>query len=465
MRRYAIPGAFGIAARAAGIAWSIAFIVVGLAAGLQLYADGSIFSYAIADRATWAIHWHNIAQRLTTHVLTHVPAEAYVALTGDGPGGIAIYGALFFGAPLAGLLLTRALDRTPERVHSAFACASTALLAPLVFGFPTELWLSMALLWPVMASLHGPMRWPWPVPLVLLMALAFTHEGGLLLAVVAVSTLALRGWRDGEFRRGLVLLGVAMASWLSVKLLARPDDYFASAYTRSAVGFLGLGVLNSPIMLLLYGSVGGFAASVLVLARFHSHRPQLIAGAVTVLGVAAVWLVGDVPVHAAERYPVRTIMLGGAVLMVIAAAVLSSDLAARPPKELERLATPALGALFLVMLVHAVETARFVHAWGAYKEAVRTLAMGDASDPGLGDARFVNSERIGERLNRLSWYSTTQYLSVLLAPGWVPKRLVVDPDAGYYWLSCAEAKADEVKPSAIPRESRKLIRILSCKHR
>ena len=118
-----------------------------------------------------------------------------------------------------------------------------------------------------------------------------------------------------------------------------------------------------------------------------------------------------------------------------------------------------------VGLVHVVETARFVRAWGQYKDAVRVLAMSEVSDPRLGDPRFVDAERLGERLNRLSWYSTTQYLSVLLAPGLVPKRLVVDPDAGYYWLSCAEAKADEARPSAIPRESRELIRVLSCRHR
>lgn len=465
MRRSAGPGAFLLAARAAGIAWSVAFIVIGLAAGLQLYADGSIFSYAIADRATWAIHWHNIAQRLTAHVLTHVPAETYVALTGHGRGGIFIYGLLFFAAPLGGLVLTRALDRTPGHAYYVFACLSAAGLAPLVFGFPTELWLSLALLWPTLASLHGPKRWPWPVPLALLLALAFTHEGGLLLAVVTVGMLALRGWRVAEFHRALVLLGTTVAVWLAVKLLVPPDTYFTSAYSRSAVGFLGLEVLTLPVMLLLYGATGGFAVLVLVLARLGSIRPEAITGAIVGIGLLAVWLLGDVPVHSGERYPVRTVMLGGAVVMAIAAAVLASGLAGRVSKDLERFSNPALGALLLVMLVHAVETARFVRAWGQYKDAVLALAMSETSDPALGDARFVDAERIGARLNRLSWYSTTHYLSVLLAPGWVPKHLVVDPDAGYYWLSCAEAKADEARPSTIPRESRELVRILSCRNR
>ena len=35
--------------------------------------------------------------------------------------------------------------------------------------------------------------------------------------------------------------------------------------------------------------------------------------------------------------------------------------------------------------VHAVETVKFVAAWSRYETAVRMLAMGTASDPGLGD--------------------------------------------------------------------------------
>jgi hypothetical protein len=54
------------------------------------------------------------------------------------------------------------------------------------------------------------------------------------------------------------------------------------------------------------------------------------------------------------------------------------------------------------MLVHAVETAKFVAAWTDYKAAVSALAMGTASDPRLGDARFVSSDQIDANLNRVS---------------------------------------------------------------
>ena len=58
------------------------------------------------------------------------------------------------------------------------------------------------------------------------------------------------------------------------------------------------------------------------------------------------------------------------------------------------------GAFLLVMLVHAVETTKFVAAWTDYKAAVRALARGAASDPKLGDSHFVSSTRISADLNR-----------------------------------------------------------------
>jgi hypothetical protein len=57
------------------------------------------------------------------------------------------------------------------------------------------------------------------------------------------------------------------------------------------------------------------------------------------------------------------------------------------------MAHASAGAILLVMLVHAVETAKFITAWTDYKAAVRALAMGAASDPALGDPHFVSSDR------------------------------------------------------------------------
>jgi len=119
----------------------------------------------------------------------------------------------------------------------------------------------------------------------------------------------------------------------------------------------------------------------------------------------------------------------------------------------------------LVMLVHGVETAKFVTQWTEYKAAVLALATGTASDPALGDPHLVSSARIAPELNRLSWYSTTPYLSVILA-GFAPTRLVVSRrTANYFWLSCKLAKANLKAARVVPAATRDLVRIYSCLHR
>ncbi|HLA21285.1 MAG TPA: hypothetical protein VJZ74_07485, partial [Pseudolabrys sp.] len=107
---------------------------------------------------------------------------------------------------------------------------------------------------------------------------------------------------------------------------------------------------------------------------------------------------------------------------------------------------------------------KFVAAWTNYKAAVLALAMGAASDPALGDPHFVSSDRIGAELNRLSWFSTTPYLSVLVAK-FAPTRLAVDPKGNYFWLSCETATANSKADRAVPAESRALVRTYSCLHR
>jgi hypothetical protein len=129
------------------------------------------------------------------------------------------------------------------------------------------------------------------------------------------------------------------------------------------------------------------------------------------------------------------------------------------------MARAVAGALALVILVHAVETEKFVRVWSGYQSAVRTLAMGRTSDPALGSPQFVSSDRIDVSLNRVSWFSTTLFLSVLLAPKLEPARLVINPRANYFWLSSETATENFDAPRAVPAVARELVRRYSCQHR
>jgi hypothetical protein len=464
----------------AGLCWALLFVVAGVGYGLQLYGDGSIFSYSIAVEDAWAFHWHNIPGRLFVYLFSYVPAEAYVHLTKDPQGGIALYCVVFFGAQLLGLAATCAVDRSKNHLVFAYACGSTACLCPFVFGFPTEMWMAHALFWPALALCHGAPRGAGGSALIFLafLGLVFTHEGALVLAIAILLTLALRGLRDPSLRRATAILFVVVSIWAIVKTELPPDDYIAGVLYRTAFNFIDVrNLAASDLFVLMAAAIAGYAIAIAVLRSLSVAKPHAYAALIVLAGLAFYWLAFDHALHAENRYYLRTILL----IAIPALGGLAGAYALRAdgrlklpvpflPQLLSRLAGRSIiqataGAVVIVMTVHAVETAKFVSAWTDYKAAVRSLAVGTSSDPRLGDPLFVLSDRISPALNRLSWSSTAHFLSVLLAPDFAPARLVVDPRQGYFWLSCETAMENEKAPRAIPVESRWLVRMHACLHR
>jgi hypothetical protein len=461
---------------AAGIAAAVLFLVVAWHYQLQTYGDGSLFSYAVAVEDAWAFHWHNIAARSSVLLYALLPAELYVGLTGDARGGIDLYGLLFYAAPLIGLGATFAADRSGGRVIFTAACLSTACVCPLVFGFPTELWLAHALFWPTLAACHyarGPAALP--CVLALLLALAFTHEGALVFIAAILASLVLCGPRDPLFLRACGCCVVVLAAWIAVKRVFPPDDYYAPILARAAFYLIDLRPLGAGVFGPLYAALGGYALLALALRRLGPARASAIAAVGVALGLAVYWWRFDESLHAESRYAARTALLiatpalgGLAASFALAAEGRLALTLLRPVLALlARCASPPAlaGAIALVMLVHVVETAKFVDGWVEYRAALAALASGAESDPGLGDPQFVSAARLGPALNRLGWNSTTPFLSVLVAPGLVPARLVVDPNANYFWLTCESATASAAGPGAIPRASRELVRRHACLHR
>jgi hypothetical protein len=461
----------------AGLGCSILFIVVGVRYGLQMYADGSAFSYAIAVDDAWAFHWHNISGRLFVYLYSSVPAELYVRLTGDAHGAIVIYGLLFFAAPLLGLVATFAADRSIGRVIFSYACCSTACLCPLVFGFPTEMWVAHSIFWPTLAACHYALGGTRGIVLVfaMMLALVLTHGGALILAVAILATLSLRGARDPAFLRAAGVFFTVLAIWTIVKTMFPPDDYLAAVLLRAALHVFDPAILSDYLIVLLGGTLASYAIGVSLLKRLSVPNAHVYAALIVAGGLFLYWSEFDHSLHADGRYGMRTVLIV-MTPMLGALAVghafrndgrfgfpwLRRTMAALTGTAASR---TIAGALVLVLLVHAVETVKFVAAWSRYEHAVKAQAIGSSSDPALGDPQFVSSRRIGADLNRLSWFSTTHFLSVLVAPKLAPARLVVDPASNFFWLSCKTATANLVASHAVPMESRRLIRAYSCLHR
>lgn len=460
-----------------GLGWSVAFIAVALGYRLQLYADGAMFSYAVAAEDVWAFHWHNISGRLSVYLLSLLPAETYVRVSGNPGAGITVYGALFYAAPLAGLIGTFAADRSRDRLIFVYACGSTALICPLVFGFPTEMWFAHAVFWPTLAVSHHakPTVAGMALVVIMMLILAFTHEGALVLLFAIVATLAPRGRRDAEFLRAAAALAAVLVLTVAVKIGVPPDQYYAGVFVRAARHFFDPAIFHVSIVLLLAATLVGYVVIVLALSRTARRRADVYAAVIVLVALAVYWLWLDDTLHASSRYYLRTALVILTPVFGALATLDASHEGSRPAFSVPGLAwamtavrnrgARPLAAIFILLtLVHAIETAKFVAAWADYRAAVAALAEGDQSDPVLGNPRFVSSGRISANLNRLSWFSTTPYLSVIAA-NFLPNRLVVDPVGNYFWLSCATATANEEAARAVSAEARHLVRIYSCLHR
>jgi len=463
-----------LAAVAGGLAWAFAFPLLGVAYALQTFGDGALFSYAVAARDAWAFHWHNISGRLFVFLVVSLPAQTYGGLTGDPQAAVALYGSLYFAAPLAGLVVTFAIDRREGRQFFVLACASTACLCPLVFGSPTEMWVAHAVFWPALAAAHCARRGYLGLLLVfaLMLALVFTHEGALLLAGTIVVSLLPRGLRDADFRRGSAAFLIALSAWVAVKLAFPPDPYIAEVLMRLAFGVFDLSILDGDLLRLIGCSLAGYALAAYLLSRLKVAKAADCALALAIAILAAHWLWFDQSLHADNRYYLRTIVIVATPLFGLAAARRALGKTSDRlmlPRSLARLigAVPAramLGLLVILTLIHAVEAAKFISAWTSYREAVRTLAASSASDPALGDPRFVSSDRIDADA-RLGWASTTPFLSVLVTRDLAPAHIVVAPDANFFWISCETATANAQSARALPAATRDMLRAYSCLHR
>jgi len=372
-----------------------------------------------------------------------------------------------------------AADRSQGRIIFCAACVSVAGLCPLVFGYPTEMWMAHALFWPTLAVCHYARQGIGGTAMVAaaLTALVFTHEGAVVFAVAIMATLLLRGTQDFAFRRAAAALLGVMAIWALVKTSLRPDANFSSILVSVALNSIDINNFTCGLFKLLLVTLAGYSGAYLAFRRLTSaNNAQVAAVALVAVALSAYWLWFDHALHADSRYYLRTALLVGTPILGVLAtfrALNADDRLNFPLPFLPQIKTsmrrdlsgPAVGALCLVLLVHGVETSKFVNAWRSYKSAVQSLAMDADTNPTLGDARFVSATRIGSALDRLSWPSTTPYLSVLVAPAFAPKRPVVDPRANYFWTSCETAAANALAERAVPADSRQLIQTYACLRR
>ena len=182
---------------------------------------------------------------------------------------------MFYISPFVGLILTYVADRSPGNTIFVYACTSTAMLCPLIFGFPTEMWLAHAIFWPVLALSHyaRPTVAASMLVFVAQLLLAFTHEGALVLLLAIVATLAPRGLRSTPFVRAATCLIIILIMATISKIAFPPDDYYASAFWRAALHFFDLEIFKVRVVLLLLAALTAYGA--ILACCLSGHRGEL----------------------------------------------------------------------------------------------------------------------------------------------------------------------------------------------
>jgi len=448
--------------------------VAGLAFSFQLYGDSALFSYAIAVQDSWAFHWHNISSRSTVYLYAHLPAEIYAGLTGSASAAIRIYGFLFFGAQLLGLAVTYWLDRTPHRLLFVFACLSNAVLCPLVFGAPSEMWVAHAFFWPALAAAHcSALRWSGLPAFATFLPLALSHEGALILLAAILGSVLVRKDEFPRFARCLGAAVVVLAIWVLVRYSLRPDAYTARVLSAAASNVFNPEILLDRILVLLAATAGAYLLLFLALWRAGAPYAAAAAFVAVVAALSVYWFVGGHEIHTENRYYLRTVIIVVCPLIAAASicAAFGSELV-RPAAAVSRalhaiarrIGAGALAALLLLTItIHAVETARFAAGWTEYLAIFRSMV----SKAETSERKYVEIDPENPNFHDMPWFSTLPYLSVLVAPGFKPLRLVIDPKSDYFWVSCAKLTASVRKGSdlGIPVQSRQMIRDYNCRNR
>src|SRR5262249_14600075 len=155
--------------------------------------------------------------------------------------------------------------------------------------------------------------------------------------------------------------------------------YFAPVLMRAALHVFDYSICTSRLFVLLFAVLAGYGLCTLLLRRVAAERASFTAAAIVALALAIYWIELDQGLHTDKRYYMRTLLIVAtpAFGALAALSVLHAQgwrLAPLPllPRLFAQLQGEgamrvAAGALALVLLVHAVETAKFVRAWDDYK--------------------------------------------------------------------------------------------------
>ncbi len=391
-------------------------------------ADGAFFAFAIASGHSWDALFSELPRRLGALGLTGLPA-VLAQLAGASPWWIGkIYQVSFYAVPILSLLALRCA--VPKEDFSSWlflAIVSLATLGMATFGFPTETWVTMAFIWPALASIAYPQA-SWPqrgFAVAVAFIFLFSHEGAILFAPVFLVVLVKARHADGQpFRYFLtsvyLLLGLA---WVFTFLFwPQRNPLLAKALVENQEHLWSLNFLKIPSVRLSISVI-----AFVTLSRFTKMSGLwFLRMIVFAIGAFEAYRCITHGAPLGDRYVART-----AIILVLPVFVLAQML-------FERSRNPG----GLVILYAA--TAQFImifflfNNWLSYKEfLLEKTAVYDHPISGK-NWRELLSRSLPEK-NSYYWDWTTPYAQIMLNRPGSDIALIIDNQSWYVPLTCSDA--------------------------
>ena len=408
-----------------------ALVAVAVAADYLLYADGSYFAFSLASGHPWQLLWRDFPLRLGTLLPTGVPA-ALLATTGAPTWLVTkVYELTFLAFPLIALALTRKLEpRTSVRWQLWLICAISTLCM-MAFGFPTETFIAVAWLFPLLAVITNPIERSGrlAVAMVLSTAFIFSHEVAVLCAPALLCAL-FQSFRLGSRRRYVAIL---LAWWLvnwGVWYFLKHHFYPANpllipALAQNQQAFFNFGVLSER-SLLRFGLLT--AAALCWLAwRPQDWRHWFVKAAVVALAIGGAYFC------LLDRYPGDRYLCRTAIALALPAIGVFAVVTKGPAPSTGWAATVFLAAQLVI-------TGADVCGWVEYRRFL-VSALEQRTTLSTGDWEALHQTALPPYAKGFHWNWTEPYLAALLLADRDAGAVMIDNETWYTPITCLSARA------------------------
>lgn len=440
-KSYTFVAAVGLAV------YQFIFLLVAVFTQLMLNADGAYFIFALGAGDPWELKWADLPTRLSTYIFTVIPTEILVSLFAvSGEGIAAVNGAVFYGFQLVQFVIVIALARPRWTKFLIFPIVQYAFSSLLGLGFPSEALLEPGFFWICMFC-FARKRLPRTLFAVSFLGLIFSHEIALFGVIVVFASLLARRelMARNDYRWALVSAICATVAWLIVRLSG-----FHAADHYSIHVLDPRRVLNNPTLWLIVVVCLSIAGWVAVVAREASRREHVLIAA---LGVMLPLLLAPWFNFGLGRYETgRTLV--GLLVPVLGIAMLA---AVHGQNQLPKFQGGSWLSLWLPIAVTAVialnigGTLAFVGDWSRARSALEAYVgrgrIGAAPEMvTLHDASRELGPSSANEISRTGFSWTWPYRSVMLAPNYMPQRIIYDPEQPNCIAQLTAENAESIPP-------------------